>query len=213
MPAFFRKGEQMIKSENFINIQGWMVTELGLKGNELLVYALIYGFSQDDNCRFTGSLSYIAEWIQGSKQTVINCLKSLVEKGLIEKFEKNINGVKFCEYQSKNLNTVFEHRSKNLTGGGQNFLPNNINNNKIKENIFINKNIKENKNFRKPTIEEIKEYCLSRNNSVKAEAFFDFYESKGWRVGSSPMKDWQAAVRTWEKRTEPKYTNEEGIEW
>lgn len=203
----------MIKSENFINIQGWMVTELGLKGNELLVYSLIYGFSQDDNCRFTGSLSYIAEWIQGSKQTVINCLKSLVEKGLIEKFEKNINGIKFCEYRSKNLNTVFEHRSKNLTGGGQNFLPNNINNNKIKENIFINKNIKENKNFRKPTIEEIKEYCLSRNNSVKAEAFFDFYESKGWRVGSSPMKDWQAAVRTWEKRTEPKYTNEEGIEW
>ena len=56
--------------------------------------------------------------------------------------------------------------------------------------------------FVKPTVEEIREYCQERNNSVDPEKFFDFYESKGWVVGKQPMKDWKACVRTWEKRQE-----------
>lgn len=56
--------------------------------------------------------------------------------------------------------------------------------------------------FRRPTIEEIQEYCTERGNRVDPQTFYDFYESKGWRVGSQPMKDWRAAVRTWEKREE-----------
>lgn len=53
--------------------------------------------------------------------------------------------------------------------------------------------------MQKPTIEEIKEYCDKRGNNVDPEQFFDFYESKGWVVGKAPMKNWQAAVRTWER--------------
>jgi len=53
--------------------------------------------------------------------------------------------------------------------------------------------------FIKPTIEEIAAYCRERRNKVDAEVFFDFYQSKGWLVGKVPMKDWRAAVRTWEK--------------
>ena len=56
-----------------------------------------------------------------------------------------------------------------------------------------------NKRFKKPTIEEIKEYCKERNNDVDAENFVNYYESKGWKVGKSPMKSWKSAVRTWEK--------------
>ena len=56
-----------------------------------------------------------------------------------------------------------------------------------------------NKKFIKPTIEEIRAYCSERRNNVDAESFYDFYESKGWFVGKNPMKDWKAAVRTWEK--------------
>ena len=56
------------------------------------------------------------------------------------------------------------------------------------------------KRFIKPTIEEIKNYCLERNNKIKADRFYDFYESKGWKVGKNPMKDWKACVRTWEQR-------------
>ena len=54
--------------------------------------------------------------------------------------------------------------------------------------------------FRKPTVQEVADYCRARQNDVDATAFVDFYESKGWMVGKNPMKDWQAAVRTWEQR-------------
>lgn len=53
--------------------------------------------------------------------------------------------------------------------------------------------------FIKPNIEQIRLYCEERENTINPEAFFDFYESKGWMVGRNKMKDWQAAVRTWEK--------------
>ena len=54
--------------------------------------------------------------------------------------------------------------------------------------------------FAPPSLEEVKSYCQERNNGINPEAFIDFYASKGWRVGNQPMKDWKAAVRTWEKR-------------
>lgn len=53
--------------------------------------------------------------------------------------------------------------------------------------------------FTPPTIEEVREYCQSRNNNVDPEQFYDFYESKGWMIGKNRMKDWKAAVRTWER--------------
>ena len=55
------------------------------------------------------------------------------------------------------------------------------------------------KRFEKPTLSEIEQYCIERNNNVNAEQFFDYYESNGWKVGKNSMKDWKAAVRTWEK--------------
>ena len=54
--------------------------------------------------------------------------------------------------------------------------------------------------FKKPEVNDIKEYCLWRNNGIDAETFFDFYESKNWLIGKNKMKDWKACVRTWEKR-------------
>ena len=53
--------------------------------------------------------------------------------------------------------------------------------------------------FDPPTVEEVQAYCSERNNSVDAQTFVDFYASKGWLVGKNPMKDWKAAVRTWER--------------
>ena len=60
------------------------------------------------------------------------------------------------------------------------------------------------KNFKKPTLEEVKVYCEERKNNVDAELFIDFYESKGWKVGKDSMKDWKACVRTWEKSQKKK---------
>ena len=55
------------------------------------------------------------------------------------------------------------------------------------------------KRFTKPTLEEVQAYCQERNNNVNAERFIDYYTAKGWKIGKNPMKDWKAAVRTWEK--------------
>lgn len=57
---------------------------------------------------------------------------------------------------------------------------------------------KENKKFVKPTVQEIEAYCLERKNGISAVRFFNYYESKGWVVGKSPMKNWKSAVHTWE---------------
>ena len=60
------------------------------------------------------------------------------------------------------------------------------------------------KQFLPPTIEDVKKYCSLRGNKVSPETFVDFYESKGWMVGKNKMKDWKAAVRTWEKNRDGK---------
>ena len=66
----------------------------------------------------------------------------------------------------------------------------------IKEEINTGKAIA----FIPPTVGDIQSYCKERNNTVDAAYFFDFYSSKGWMVGKNKMKDWQAAVRTWERK-------------
>lgn len=55
------------------------------------------------------------------------------------------------------------------------------------------------KRFEKPTLSEIEQYCIERNNNINAAHFYDYYESNGWKVGKNSMKDWKAAVRTWER--------------
>lgn len=74
-----------VKDNNFVTIQGWMRTKLNLKGNELLAYAVIYGFSQMDGAKFTGSRKYLAEWCGCSMATIDRTLNSLVDKGLISR--------------------------------------------------------------------------------------------------------------------------------
>lgn len=97
---FFTEGNIMsaVKDNNFITIQGWMRNQLNLKGYELLVYALIYGFSQDGNSKFSGTRRYIAEWCGCSMRTVDNTLASLLAKKLIVKHEKYVNGIRMCDY-------------------------------------------------------------------------------------------------------------------
>lgn len=87
-------------SDNYVVIQGWMCSELGLKGNDLLVFALIHGFSQDGESRFTGSRKYIAETFNISLPTVDRAINNLLEKNLIEQHKINNNGVVFNQYNS-----------------------------------------------------------------------------------------------------------------
>lgn len=58
--------------------------------------------------------------------------------------------------------------------------------------------------FRRPTLEEVTDYCEERGNGVDPQRFISYYESVGWKVGKTPMKDWRAAVRTWEAKEKKK---------
>lgn len=72
--------------------------------------------------------------------------------------------------------------------------------NKNNEVLFVDESTQpKTSKFIKPTIEEVRGYCISRGNSVDAEKFYDYYEANGWKVCKNSMKDWKAAVRTWEK--------------
>ena len=193
-----------IKRENYINIQGWMVTDLGLKGNNLLIYAIIYGFSQEEGQRFTGSLQYLADWTNSTKRGVLKNLKALTDAGLIAKEETTINGVKFCTYHRTKFTEGMEqsspgHRTK-FTEGMEQSSPNNLTDNSI-NNLPNKKSVpdKPAARFVKPTLEEVTAYCQERKNRVNPERFLDYYNSNGWKVGRNPMKDWKATVRNWEK--------------
>lgn len=118
--------ETKVNSENYFVVQGWMLSELGLKNNELLVYAIIYGFSQGGN-KFTGSLQYLCDWTNSGKTSIQNCLKSLREKGLIKKEDKIINGVKFCEYYATKCWGITQS-DMGITQSDTNNIDNNIEN-------------------------------------------------------------------------------------
>ena len=79
------------------------------------------------------------------------------------------------------------------------------NDNTVKQKItpitVSDKDKKKGGRFAPPSLEEVKAYCQERGNKVDPQQFVDFYTSKGWKVGNQPMKDWKAAVRTWETRS------------
>ena len=112
--------ESKISDENYAVVQGWMINQLNLKGNELLIYAIIYGFSQDGAGEFTGSLQYLVDFTNSSRRTVINCLNSLVEKNMLLKKDEIVDGVKCCRYRCKNCTGVVQK----LHGGSANSAPN-----------------------------------------------------------------------------------------
>lgn len=98
--------ESIIKEESFIRVYGWMVNKLNLKGNALMIYAIIHGFTNStdpDINEFKGSLRYLADWTNSSKQAVINTLKQLIELKYIEKNPITVNGVNYVEYRSRML--------------------------------------------------------------------------------------------------------------
>ena len=134
--------DSKVNENNYIAIQGWMVKDLGLKGNKLLIYAIIYGFSQTEGQVFNGSLQYLADWTNSTKQGVIQNLKELIQLGYIGKNEKILNGVKFCEYYSTKFNGVLNKVEwgikESLMGGIKQSLPNNIDINNINNNIEDN---------------------------------------------------------------------------
>lgn len=214
-----------LRNENFVVVHGWMRNNLKLSGNELTVYAIIYQFSQEKNSWCYASQEYLAEWIGSTTRTVKTIIASLLSKKLIAKKVCTDNEGRFNVYKayttplvdSENISLPpsgknFTGVGKNFHGGGENFSQNTIY--EIKEEI--KEENKESANapapqktsrFSKPSISEIAAYCSEKNISIDPASFYYFYESKGWKVGNAPMKNWKAAIQTWVKRSRNGYGN------
>lgn len=205
---------------------------LGLTGNELLAYALIYGYSNGDAGCYFGGTARLAQILGVKERQARGILKNLVDRGLIKREYHNAvpcymvvgNPLPPMAENCQRQNNAEQTAINCQTNGNK--LPHIYNNN---INIYKSLSNKEepSKNFssssdsqtitpaakhcaprfQKPSIAEIQDYCTERKNFVNPQQFFDFYESNGWMVGKNKMKDWKACVRTWEQRSKTTTNN------
>ena len=191
----------MIQNDSFVLIQGWMVNELGLKGNDLMVYAIIHGFSHVEGTAFTGSLQFLADWTNSTKSNVRRNLNRLIEQGLLLKEDETINGVKFCKYRAiapqlvctQNEHGVFNRGIQNEHGvvkkNTNNIdiytnTSNNINNNTNNLNNIFNNKEKKHKNTIAQDLEKaVNEYTT---NEELRQALLEFIQMR--KDLKSPIK-------------------------
>ena len=163
-----------------------------LSWNEKILLMEIDSFTaKDRECYISNE--YIAELLGVSVSWASKCLSHLLELGLVRvvKFDGRKRYVESTIQFKADLNdSSMQDGTKVQHTDNNEYI--NINNNSLYK--------KGSSRFQKPTIEEIRQYCLEKGYNVDAEQFFNFYESKGWVVGKSPMKNWRAAVCTWNKR-------------
>ena len=172
----------------------WIPIEIwqnrSLSWNEKILLMEIDSFTaKDRECYISNE--YIAELLGISVSWASKCLSHLLELGLVRV-------VKFDGRKRYVESTIQFKADLNESSMQDGTKVQHTNNNEYINNNSLYK--KGSSRFQKPTIEEIRQYCLEKGYNVDAEQFFNFYESKGWVVGKSPMKNWRAAVITWNKR-------------
>lgn len=142
--------------ETYITTMGWMVTILNLKGNERTAFALVYGFSQDGETAFRGSINFIAKWLGATRPTAISTMKKLQGRKLVTKNKGTYNGQQ-CNYYTPNWQTINQLKQEyyaskkfllpskdslppgskeNIPVGSKDSLPNIIGGSNIDNNIF-----------------------------------------------------------------------------
>lgn len=138
----------MINNNNYVVIQGYMINELKLQSNHLLIYAIIHSFSQTENQYYTGGIQYLIDWTNLTKKTVIDILKDLVERKLIQREEVEFNKIRYRALHSWNGGVeITPTEVTKLHPSGVEITPNNKNINNIEDNIEkkINKEKKQNR--------------------------------------------------------------------
>ena len=188
--------------------------------SRLLYYEL--GMRADDD-------GFVANWkkilaFTGLKE---DDMKVLIAKKYIIPFESGVIVIRHWRLNNYLQNdrikpTIYKNEMNQLdlsegvyelyTGCIHSIEENRIDKNRIDKNR-IDKNRIDNNKFKKPTLEEVKQYCLERNNGIDAQYFIDFYESKNWMIGKNKMKNWKACVRTWEKNKAKNKSESTAPEW
>ena len=197
------EGETMDK-DYYINIQSFMVQDLKLSGNELLTYAIVYGFSQDGESLFLGSSKYVSYALGVSRTTAIKALDSLTAKGLIIKIQEKINDVVFNRYKVS-LQAI-QKLDRGYTETVQGGYTETVHSNKYKDI-----NIKNNKEIYVQVVDLYNETCVSfpkvttlserRKKAIRArlnthtmddiKRCFEMAEQSDFLKGKN-NRDWQA---------------------
>lgn len=174
----------MINRDHYYTIAFWMQSELGLRGNEVNAFAILYGLTHDGS--YCYNTNYLAEWLNMSRSRTNDLLHRLVEKGVVA-----------CDHETGQENR-YRIADRFIAAAPTSASAPKAISTPSKQPSGSETN--DRKRFAKPTIAEVAEYCAQRHNGIDAEAFVAFYESKGWKIGNAPMKNWKAAVVTWEKQ-------------
>lgn len=184
----------IVNNESYYVVQGWMRNVLGLRGNALDIYAIIYGFSQVSHQEFTASINYLCEWLGVSRPTVINTLKDLVEKGYLTKESTEKNNIIYNRYVAvvpdlTRGKEILPTQLKNFTGGSKEILPNNIYNN-IEDNI--ENSLSKDKEEKSPSTKKFKTFGEIYTDPINSEirvALEKFVKSIKDKHGYNPRVD------------------------
>lgn len=179
----------MEEKNSYIVVLPWMLSVLRLSGNDLLCYALIYGYSQGGVGGYFGSRTHLAESLNISRRAATDVLSRLEDKGFVRKVNITIDGVQRCLFRAvvpdeAKGESAPEQREKSEKPAKQ-----------------------QQRRFTPPTLDEVREYCRQRRSGIDADRFFAYYTANGWVQGrGKPIKDWRAAVVTWERQDKTNIT-------
>ena len=208
---------QLLASDSYIVVNKEIARLLGIEGAVLfgeLCAEYNYWRSVDglENGYFYSTIENIEKQTTlyvKKQRTLLNKMKEMnlidvVIKGLPAKRFIKINVDVIEKLLTNKLGKNDPYSLDEMTKLDRSNEPTNNNNIKVINNIKkedIPKGIsKKESRFAPPTLEEVRDYCYERKNNIDPSKFIDFYESKGWMIGKNKMKDWKAAVRTWERR-------------
>lgn len=211
-----RKNDESRFQNNYIVIFGWMISKLKLKGNRLFVFAAIYGFSQDGENAYNGSLEFLSRFVNASRRTVIRTLSELTEEGYILKEKED----QFCKYKANidlvnrlvfGINNLCQSvtdsektgdkmaldQCQNVTATGDKMAPNNKYNNKY---IYIMHGEFKNVQLTEEQYNKLKE----RNMLYYIERLSGYMEGTGKKY-----KNHYATILNWYRKDHPEVKTED----
>jgi hypothetical protein len=220
---------EAFKTNGFLVVNKTLIKRLGLLpatvlSNYIEKYAYFKEHYAECNGWFFLTHAKQIEQLNVSEATIIRCKNYLKEQNILLTERRGLPAKEWYSINFKELVTLLDVESSHtptvpLSPRGQVPQESEGHNIRYKENIYYIKNTPE-RNSIPPTLEQVTAYCKSRHNAVDPEKFIDYNTSKGWVVGKTRMKDWQAAVRTWEKNDQgttnkfkPKYVTSDGIRY
>ena len=201
---------RLLASDGFLSVNKHIARIVGLDAAVLLAElasAHNYFESRDQltaDGMFFETVEHIQENTTLTQYQQAKAVKVLSNAGILETKKIGIPAKRyFLINEEVVLNILDYKKSKNLITGDEKTSSLEVKKLDCNNKELNNKNNNKDNRvaFTPPTLDEVSAYCRERQNSVDPEKFIDFYQSKGWMVGRNRMKDWKAAVRTWEKRS------------